>query len=50
MLTTGQLARIEQNGDRVWLHDLPQTPPDPWLNVIELTFEGEPKASEPAYR
>lgn len=50
MLTTGQLARIEQKGDRVWLHDLPQTPPDPWLNVIELTFEGEPKASEPAYR
>ncbi|MDP2336993.1 MAG: alpha-L-fucosidase [Bacteroidota bacterium] len=50
MLTTGQYARIEQKGDRVWLHDLPQTPPDPWLNVIELTFDGEPKASEPAYR
>jgi alpha-L-fucosidase len=50
MLTTGQLARIEQNGDRVWLHDLPQTPPDPYLCVIELTFEGEPKESKPPYR
>ena len=50
MLTTGQNARIEQKGDRVWLHDLPQTPPDPYLNVIELTFDGEPKASEPAYQ
>ena len=50
LLTTGQYARIEQKGDRVWLHDLPQIPPDPNLNVIELTFKGEPKASDPAYR
>jgi alpha-L-fucosidase len=50
LLTTGQYARIEQKGDRVWLHDLPQSPPDPYLNVIELIFEGEPKASDPAYR
>jgi alpha-L-fucosidase len=50
LLTTGQFAGIEQKGDRVWLHDLPELPTDPWLNVIELTFEGEPKASEPAYR
>ena len=49
LLATGQYARIEQLGDRVWLHDLPQYPPDPWLTVIELTFEGEPKPSEPAY-
>ena len=50
LLATGQYARIEQKGDRVWLKDLPQYPPDPFLSVIELTFNGEPKASEPAYR
>ena len=50
VLATGQLARIEQKGDRVWLHDLPELPPDTYLNVIELTFEGVPKPSEPAYR
>ena len=49
-LANGQYARIEQKGDRVWLHDLPQKPVDPYLNVIELTFEGKPKASEPAYK
>lgn len=46
----GQPARIEQQGDRVWLRDLPQYPVDPFMNVIELTFDGEPKASDPAYR
>lgn len=50
MLTTGQYAQIEQKEDRVWLRDLPPYPPDPYLNVIELTFEGEPRASVPAYR
>lgn len=50
VLTTGQYARVEQKEDRVWLHDLPPYPPDPYLNVIELTFEGEPRASLPAYR
>ncbi len=50
LLASGQYARIEQQGDRVWLYDLPQTPIDAYLNVIELTFDGEPKASEPAYR
>ena len=50
VLATGQMARIEQKGDRVWLHDLPELPPDTYLNVIELTFEGVPKPSEPAYR
>ena len=50
LLANGQYARIEQKGDRVWLHDLPQYPPDPFLSVIELTFDGEPRASEPAYR
>jgi len=50
LLANGQKARIEQKGDRVWLHDLPQYPPDPYLNVIELTFDGKPKASSPAYR
>ncbi len=50
LLATGEYARIEQKGDRVWLHDLPELPPDTYLNVIELTFEGVPKPSEPAYR
>jgi len=50
LLATGQYARIEQQGDRVWLHDMPEYPADPYLNVIELTFEGVPKPSEPAYR
>ena len=31
LLANGQFARIEQKGDRVWLHDLPQTTPDPYL-------------------
>jgi alpha-L-fucosidase len=50
VLTTDQYARVEQKEDRVWLRDLPPFPPDPYLNVIELTFEGEPRASVPAYR
>jgi alpha-L-fucosidase len=50
LLATGQYARIEQKGDRIWLHDMPQYPPDPWLSVIELTFEGEPRPSDPPYQ
>ncbi len=50
LLATGQLARIEQKADRVWLHDLPAYPPDPYLNVIELSFTGEPRAADPAYQ
>jgi alpha-L-fucosidase len=50
ILTTGQSLQIEQNGDRVWLRGLPATPPDPYMNVVELTFKGAPKASDPAYR
>lgn len=50
ILATGPAARIVQQGDRVWLYDLPETPPDPYLPVIELQFDGEPKASTPAYR
>jgi len=50
LLANGQQARIEQKGDRVWLHDLPAYPIDPYINVIELTFEGEPNASSPPYK
>jgi hypothetical protein len=50
LLANGQQARIEQKGDRVWLHDLPAYPPDPYLNVIELKFDGPPRPSSPAYR
>ncbi len=50
LLANGQKARIEQRGDRVWLHDLPAYPIDPYLNVIELQFDGTPRKSSPAYR
>jgi len=50
ILTTGQTVQVEQKEDRVWLKGLPITPPDPYMNVVELTFEGEPKATNPAYR
>ncbi|HPA45752.1 MAG TPA: alpha-L-fucosidase [bacterium] len=49
VLSTGQEATIEQKGDRVWLRGLPDYPPDPYMNVIELEFDGEPRASDPAY-
>ena len=43
LLSTGHEARVEQQGDRVWLHDLPQYAPDPDMTAIELTVEGEPR-------
>lgn len=49
LLSDGREARIEQKGDRVWLHGFPQYPPDPNLSVVELEFEGEPRASDPPY-
>jgi len=39
-----------QQGDYTWLNDLPQYPPDPWLSVIEQTFDGDPRPSKPEYR
>jgi alpha-L-fucosidase len=50
LLSTGQALRIEQRDDRVWLHDLPAYPPDRHMNVIELTFDGEPKPSNPPFQ
>jgi len=50
ILTTGLSLQVEQNEDRVWLKGLPATPPDPYMNVVELTFDGSPKATNPAYR
>jgi alpha-L-fucosidase len=50
LLTNGQKARIEQKDDRVWLHDLPAYPPDPFMPVIELEFYDPPKPSDPPYR
>ena len=44
---TGQAARVEQRGDRVFLHDLPEHAPDPLLPVIELELEGEPERVDP---
>ena len=50
VLTTGQTLKVEQNNDRVWLKGLPQHPPDPYMDVVEFTFDGPPRASEPAYQ
>ena len=50
ILTTGQKLQVEQKADRVWLRGLPVLPPDPYMNVVELTFDGSPKAANPAYR
>ena len=50
ILTTGQSLQIEQKSDRVWLKGLPVSPPNPYMNVVELSFEGVPKASNPAYK
>jgi alpha-L-fucosidase len=50
ILTTGQTLLVEQKEDRVWLKGLPASPPDPYMNVVELSFEGSPAASSPAYR
>ena len=49
VLATGGEARIEQKGDRVWLHDLPAYSPDPDISVIELEVEGEPRFPELRY-
>ena len=49
VLASGQEARVEQRADRVWLRGLPAYPPDPYLSVIELEFDGEPRESNPAY-
>ena len=43
VLADGRKARIEQEGDRVWLHELPQYAPDPDMSVIELEIDGEPR-------
>lgn len=50
LLSNDQTAKIEQKGDRVWLHGFPQEAPDPYLPVIELTFDGQAKPSVPAYK
>jgi len=49
MLADGRTARIEQEGDRVWLHGLPDEPPDPYMDVVKVTFDGRPQPSSPPY-
>ena len=49
LLATGEEAWVEQQGDRVWLRGLPERPVDPYLNVVELTFDGKPLPSTPPY-
>ena len=41
LLSTGQKARVAQQGDRVWLHDLPENWHEPHVPVIVLS-EGDP--------
>ncbi len=41
------LAGVEQIGDRVSLHDLPEHAPDPLLSVIEIEVEGRPECADP---
>jgi len=38
LLADGREVRVKQEGDRVWLTDLPQYAPEPYLAVIELTL------------
>ena len=47
VMGTGHVARVEQRGDRVFLHDLPEHAPDPLLPVIEFELEGEPERVDP---
>jgi alpha-L-fucosidase len=42
-------ARVAQEGDRVWISGLPEYPPDPHLNAVELRFDGEPRPTDPPY-
>jgi len=41
VVSTGQIARVEQKDDRVWIHGLPVHAPDPWANPIEIVFQEE---------
>ena len=42
-------VEVDQAGDRVVLRGLPSSPPNPFMGVIALEFDGEPHMSEPAY-
>jgi alpha-L-fucosidase len=48
VLGTNYEARVEQEGDRVWLHDLPEYAPDPLLSIIAITVDGSPERVEPS--
>ena len=41
-LTTGEMVRFEQRGDRLFLNGLPSEPPDPHDTVIALELDGPP--------
>ena len=49
VLGDGRKARVEQQGQRVWLRDLPQYAPDNLATVIELEIEGEPRWPDVRY-
>ena len=45
VVSIGHSARVEQKGDRVWIHNLPVHPPDPWANPIEIVFADKASAT-----
>ncbi|MGC9319180.1 MAG: alpha-L-fucosidase [Armatimonadota bacterium] len=48
LLATGQELSFEQQGDRLFIRDLPPRAfADPWDTVITLELEGEPEAYQP---
>ena len=49
VLADGTKARVEQRGQKVWLHDLPQYAPDNLATVIEIEVEGEPRWPDVRY-
>ena len=48
-VATDQTLTFDQRGDRIWLYGLPEEAPDPYLNVVQLEFDGEPRMHDPAY-
>ena len=47
VLGTGQPVRVEKIGDRLFLRDLPEHAPDPWMPVIEVEFSDMPSVEDP---
>jgi alpha-L-fucosidase len=46
LLTTGQTLPFEQQGDELFIHDLPRLPPTDLFPVIKVTCAGRPEANQ----